>query len=144
MARYHWVGEVVDGVITRPVQSKRTATDKIDTVLTHKLWGSVAFVLLQRFLDRLGVKENFVVGQDEERTKLSGFVEGAGPLVVRPGKRVELFLAQFVQEALVVLLEVLAQKAAECFRLQGLDRVGIEAEQLVAIEAGIGLVLVCA
>ncbi|MCH8924494.1 MAG: ferrous iron transport protein B, partial [Planctomycetes bacterium] len=46
IARYDWVGRVIDGVIKRPAERRITPTDKIDRVLTHKLWGTVIFAAL--------------------------------------------------------------------------------------------------
>ncbi len=46
MARYEWVGRVLDGVVSRPAVHVVTGSDKIDRVLTHKLWGTLIFVLL--------------------------------------------------------------------------------------------------
>ncbi len=42
-ARYGWAREILDGVVTQPSHSKTTASDKIDGVLTHRLWGAVVF-----------------------------------------------------------------------------------------------------
>lgn len=44
-SRYGWVGEVLTGVVTRPATRPVTAGDRIDRVLTHKLWGSLVFAL---------------------------------------------------------------------------------------------------
>lgn len=46
MARYGWVGRVLTGVVTRPAQRPLSATDRIDRVLTHKLWGTLIFSAL--------------------------------------------------------------------------------------------------
>jgi len=45
IARYAWVGRVLDGVVTRPVQRVKTFGDRIDRFLTHKLWGTLALLL---------------------------------------------------------------------------------------------------
>jgi ferrous iron transport protein B len=44
MARYDWVARVLDGVSRRPDDHRATATDRIDAVLTHKLWGTLIFI----------------------------------------------------------------------------------------------------
>ena len=46
MARYGWVGRVLEGVVTRPEQPKVTVTDRVDRVLTHKVWGTLVFALM--------------------------------------------------------------------------------------------------
>jgi ferrous iron transport protein B len=43
MARYDWVARVLDGVARRPQDYQPTASDRIDAVLTHKLWGTLVF-----------------------------------------------------------------------------------------------------
>ena len=42
-ARYRWLRELTAGCIERPAQPLRTATDRIDAVLTHRLFGSMVF-----------------------------------------------------------------------------------------------------
>ncbi len=39
MARYGWVGRVVEGVVTRPSAPPTFLSDRIDRVLTHRFWG---------------------------------------------------------------------------------------------------------
>lgn len=46
MARYGWVGRILEGVVTRPTEHLVTATDRIDRVLTHKWWGTLVFALV--------------------------------------------------------------------------------------------------
>ncbi|MGE3819141.1 MAG: FeoB small GTPase domain-containing protein, partial [Isosphaeraceae bacterium] len=41
MARYGWVAEVVAGVVARPEESVVTRGDRIDAVLTHRVWGTL-------------------------------------------------------------------------------------------------------
>ena len=45
-ARYGWAREILDGVVTEPSRSKTTATDQIDRVLTHRLWGTLVFAVV--------------------------------------------------------------------------------------------------
>lgn len=46
VARYGWVGRQLAGVVRRPVQRPVTLTDRIDRVLTHRLWGTLIFALV--------------------------------------------------------------------------------------------------
>ncbi len=46
MARYGWVGKVLDGVVTQPKQKQLSWSDRIDRVVTHKAWGTVIFVAI--------------------------------------------------------------------------------------------------
>lgn len=43
--RYRLIGEVIDTVVQRPSQLVRTASDKIDEVVTHRIWGLPIFLL---------------------------------------------------------------------------------------------------
>ncbi|HVT30205.1 MAG TPA: ferrous iron transport protein B [Lacipirellulaceae bacterium] len=44
MARYDWVARVLDGISQRPNDRQPTLSDRIDAVLTHKLWGTLIFI----------------------------------------------------------------------------------------------------
>lgn len=44
VARYGWVGQVLDGVVHRPDSPRVTRSDRMDRVLTHRLWGTLVFV----------------------------------------------------------------------------------------------------
>jgi ferrous iron transport protein B len=45
-ARYRWIREVTSGCIERPAVRPITWTDRIDRVLTHKVWGTLLFLAL--------------------------------------------------------------------------------------------------
>jgi ferrous iron transport protein B len=44
--RYGWIRDAVAGCIQRPATRPVTWTDRLDRILTHKLWGSLTFLLL--------------------------------------------------------------------------------------------------
>jgi ferrous iron transport protein B len=44
MARYEWVARMLDGIVRRPDDHQPTTTDRIDAVLTHKIWGTFIFI----------------------------------------------------------------------------------------------------
>lgn len=46
MARYAWVSRSLDGVLKRPESRPATASDRLDRVLTHRVWGSAIFLVL--------------------------------------------------------------------------------------------------
>ncbi len=46
MARYDWVANVMEGAVTTPAKYKSTFSDRIDKVLTHRVFGYVIFALL--------------------------------------------------------------------------------------------------
>jgi ferrous iron transport protein B len=44
--RYQWCEKVLDGVIQREVRTGKRLSDRIDAVLTHRVWGSLIFVAI--------------------------------------------------------------------------------------------------
>ncbi|MBL9094466.1 MAG: ferrous iron transport protein B [Planctomycetaceae bacterium] len=46
MARYGWVGRLLEGVVRREDRRVDTVTDRIDRVLTHRVWGTLIFAAL--------------------------------------------------------------------------------------------------
>lgn len=46
MSRYQWVGTILTGVVTRPAARLVTWSDRVDQVLTHRVWGTVVFATL--------------------------------------------------------------------------------------------------
>jgi ferrous iron transport protein B len=83
--RYAWIRQSVAGSVRRPDKRVVTWSDKLDRVFTHKLWGTLVFLLLM-----FAVFEAIFVGAkpimdtiDKGRSALGGAVESAmdpGPL----------------------------------------------------------------
>ena len=46
VARYGWVGRMLDGVVTRPNVRRVTGADRLDRVLTHRVWGTLIFAAM--------------------------------------------------------------------------------------------------
>ncbi len=46
MARYEWVGKILDGAISRPTERSVSLTDKLDRILTNRFWGTAVFAVL--------------------------------------------------------------------------------------------------
>ena len=46
MARYGWVSQVLEGVVTRPAEKPLSGSDRIDRIVTHRFWGTAIFALL--------------------------------------------------------------------------------------------------
>jgi ferrous iron transport protein B len=44
--RYAWIREVTSGCVERPAQRPVSWTDRLDKVLTHKVWGTLVFLVL--------------------------------------------------------------------------------------------------
>ncbi len=45
VARYGWVAGAVDGVVTRAEDSNVSSSDRIDAILTHRVWGTIILAL---------------------------------------------------------------------------------------------------
>jgi ferrous iron transport protein B len=45
-SRYGWIREVTTGCIHRPSERRTTWTDRIDHLLTHRIWGTLVFLVL--------------------------------------------------------------------------------------------------
>jgi ferrous iron transport protein B len=45
-ARYGWLRPIVNAAVTKPAVRLVTWTDRIDSVLTHRVWGTLAFLLV--------------------------------------------------------------------------------------------------
>jgi ferrous iron transport protein B len=45
-ARYGWIRDVTAKCVTRPTVRPVTATDRLDRILTHKLWGTLIFLAI--------------------------------------------------------------------------------------------------
>jgi ferrous iron transport protein B len=43
-SRYRWITQVVEATVRQPLTGSQTWTDRIDDVVTHKLWGLVVFL----------------------------------------------------------------------------------------------------
>ncbi|HKD35191.1 MAG TPA: ferrous iron transporter B, partial [Pirellulales bacterium] len=46
LSRYEWVGRMLAGVVERPVGRSQTASDRLDHILTHRIWGTLVFALV--------------------------------------------------------------------------------------------------
>ena len=44
--RYAFIGEIISGVLERPSQSVLTISDRVDQIVTHRIWGLPIFLLI--------------------------------------------------------------------------------------------------
>ena len=84
-ARYAYIRQVTAKAVTKPAERPKALSDRIDRVLTHKLWGTLAFfaVMFVMFLSIFKLAEPLMGGIDAATKWLNGRVEGAmdpGPL----------------------------------------------------------------
>src|SRR5438876_972657 len=45
-SRYHWIAQVVEATVRQPLTAGQSWTDRIDQVVTHKVWGLVVFLVV--------------------------------------------------------------------------------------------------
>jgi ferrous iron transport protein B len=90
LARYEWIARVVDGALRRPTGHRRTTSDRIDAVLTHKFIGTLIFVAVMALL----FSSIFIVADP-----LMGLVDTA---VGWLGERVEALMPDGALRSLVV------------------------------------------
>jgi ferrous iron transport protein B len=50
VARYRWVSETLKEIVQRPKSRKVTTSDRIDALLTHKIGGSLVFIVLMALM----------------------------------------------------------------------------------------------
>ncbi len=50
MARYDWVDRILEGLVLAPTSTKIHASDRIDAVLTHKVWGTLVLIAVMSLL----------------------------------------------------------------------------------------------
>lgn len=84
-ARYAYIRQVTAKAVTKPAERPKALSDRIDRVMTHKLWGTLAFfaVMFVMFLSIFKLAEPLMGGIDAGTKWLNGRVEGAmdpGPL----------------------------------------------------------------
>jgi ferrous iron transport protein B len=46
MSRYQWAAMVLKGIVTRPIQRPKTLSDRLDKLLTNRVFGSLFFLVL--------------------------------------------------------------------------------------------------
>jgi ferrous iron transport protein B len=46
MSRYEWVGKVTEGTVSRTVRDKELFSDRLDRLLTHRVGGTLVFILI--------------------------------------------------------------------------------------------------
>ncbi len=48
--RYGWIRGIMQDVVTAPAEKRRTVTDRIDAVLTHRVFGTLLFLVITAFV----------------------------------------------------------------------------------------------
>jgi len=87
ISRYQWAQTILDGVVQRNDQPKQTLSDRIDKILTHRIGGTVIFILIMAIIFQ-AVFSDLIAGNlmgliEEAFGWLAGIVDSAladGPL----------------------------------------------------------------
>ncbi len=75
-SRYGWVARTLSGVITRPTKRVVTRGDRIDRILTHRVWGTAIFALVM-----LLVFSSIFVGAEPVMNQVDAGIHGLGQFV---------------------------------------------------------------
>jgi ferrous iron transport protein B len=80
-ARYAWIKQLLNGVVTHPAARPVTGSDQIDAILTHRLFGLAIFVALMFvvFQAIYTWAEPFMKGIEEAQSWVVSLVDGAIP-----------------------------------------------------------------
>jgi len=145
--RYAWIRAAVAGCVQRPERRPVTWTDRIDRVLTHKLWGTAVFLVLmfvmfqsiftwaKPFMDWIGK------GQDALGSGVQGWME-PGPLrslvvdgVVKGVGSVLVFLPQImILFGFIAILEDCGYMARAAFLMDRLmARCGLSGKSFIPL-----------
>jgi len=145
--RFGWVREVVAAAVTRPVTRPVTFTDRLDAVLTHRLWGTLVFLVVMGLIfqsiflwarplmglidaakDRAGETLNSALDAGPLRALLvDGVVNGVGSVIV--------FLPQIViLFAFIAVLEDCGYMARAAFLMDRLmSRCGLSGKSFIPL-----------
>jgi ferrous iron transport protein B len=45
-ARYTWIADLLEGVVEKPKVKVQTSSDRIDAIITHRVWGTALFIVI--------------------------------------------------------------------------------------------------
>ncbi|HTU25263.1 MAG TPA: ferrous iron transporter B, partial [Pirellulales bacterium] len=76
VSRYGWVAKTIAGVITRPERRVVTRGDRVDRILTHRVWGTAIFALLM-----LLIFSSIFVGAEPAMNQVEGAFHALGDVV---------------------------------------------------------------
>ena len=81
IARYAWIEELLSGVVQRQPPASRSLAERIDDVLTHRLWGTLVFVatMLAMFSSIFWLATPLMDGISSAMDSISGLAESLLP-----------------------------------------------------------------
>jgi ferrous iron transport protein B len=145
--RYGWIRSALRGCVERPTTRVRTISDKLDSVLTHRLWGSLIFLSLMFlmfqsiFLWAVPLMELIDSGKELLASSVEGFVD-PGPLrsllvdgVIKGVGSVVIFLPQIlILFAFIAVLEDCGYMARAAFLMDKImSRCGLNGKSFIPL-----------
>ena len=145
--RYGWVRGLLDGVVETPAEPPATASDRLDRVLTHRVWGLLIFAALMfavfqaifswagPFMDWIGEGQDYVAGFVTDTLApgplrsllVDGVIAGVGGVLVFLPQIVILFFA-------IAVLEDCGYMARAAFLMDRLmSRLGLSGKSFVPL-----------
>ena len=85
LSRYEWAGRVLTGVVKRPVQRPITWSDKLDRVLTHRVWGTLVFIAVMLIMFQAVYYVPDVTGANWGIDKLKTLLAGGVARIIPDG-----------------------------------------------------------
>ena len=81
IARYAWIEELLSGIVHRQPPASRSLAERIDDVLTHRLWGTLVFVatMLAMFSSIFWLATPLMDGISSAMDSISGLAESLLP-----------------------------------------------------------------
>ena len=149
VSRYGWVAKVLEGVVSHPPERKVTLSDRLDRVLTHRVWGALVFTIVMFLLfqavyyvpdvTRANVALDWLKSQAADGVSrvvsegalrsllITGVIEGVGGVVV--------FLPQiFTLFFFIALLEDCGYMARAAYLMDKLmSRIGLSGKSFIPL-----------
>jgi ferrous iron transport protein B len=145
--RYAWIKDTVIGCVQRPARRPVSMTDRLDRVLTHKVWGTAIFLLLmllvfqaiftwaRPLMDRIGDLQDWLAARVQNAMPIGplrsllvdGVIKGVGSILV--------FLPQIIiLFAFIAVLEDCGYMARAAFLMDRLmSRCGLNGKSFIPL-----------
>lgn len=82
--RYKWIRTQIDGLVERPAHKPNTLSDRIDSLLTHRLWGIVSFAVIM-FLVFQAITQGTVLAMESITEYIQPWLTGTVDQLLAPG-----------------------------------------------------------
>jgi ferrous iron transport protein B len=145
--RYGWIRQATAGCLTRPRQRPETWTDRLDRILTHRVWGTltfavIMFVVFQAIYTWAGPLMDLIGTGQEILGEAAGAALAAGPLrslvvdgIINGVGSVIVFIPQiFILFAFIAVLEDCGYMARAAFLMDRImARAGLNGKSFIPL-----------